>query len=71
METNIPLIVRETALPVYQYLASDPVLEKGKQYAWRVRAFDPFGKYSFANDGRSEIWSFIYNPPLPPAFQPD
>lgn len=65
MQTNIPLLVRESTLPVYQMLASDPTLEKGKRYAWRVRAYDLQDRYTFANGGYSEIWSFTWNPVIP------
>ncbi len=61
VETNIPLLVRETSLPLYQFLPSDPRLQKGKSYAWRVRAFDPQGKFTFTNDGKSETWTFTYS----------
>jgi len=67
IESNLPLIVRGTTMPVYQYMASDPVLEKGRSYAWRVRAFDPDGKMTFANKGFSEIRAFLYDPIVPPA----
>lgn len=68
MKTNLPLIVRTTSIPVYQYLASDPGLEKGHRYAWQVRAYDPQGRYEFKDKGESEIWSFEYDPPVPPGF---
>jgi hypothetical protein len=69
MKTNIPLIQRsDIRIPVYQVLPSDPPLEKGHRYAWQVRAFDPDERFTFANDGYSEIWSFTYDPPVPPGF---
>lgn len=68
MSTNIPLIQRQTNIPTYVLLPSDPPLIKNHHYAWRVRAYDanPFTKYMFANNGYSEIWTFIYDPVLPP-----
>lgn len=67
MKTNLPLLQKTTNLPLYALLQSDPQLVKGRSYAWRVRAFDQQAKYKFANDGFSEIWTFLYNPVVPPA----
>ncbi|NOY06396.1 MAG: carboxypeptidase regulatory-like domain-containing protein, partial [Chlorobi bacterium] len=61
METGIPLLVRESSLPMYQFLPSDPKLQNGKTYAWRVRAFDPQNKFTFTSDGKSEIRTFTYS----------
>lgn len=71
MQTNIPLFQRTTSMPLYVLLQSDPQLVKGRKYVWRVRAFDQQGKYSFANNGFSEIWTFTYNPVVPPVFTPE
>ncbi len=69
MKTNIPLIQRsELKVPVYQVLPSDPKLEEKHRYAWQVRAFDTNERFTFANDGLSDIWSFTYDPPVPPGF---
>ncbi len=35
-------------------------LEVGKRYAWQVQALDQDGIPASANNGKSEIWSFIY-----------
>ncbi|MDH7514305.1 MAG: carboxypeptidase-like regulatory domain-containing protein [Bacteroidota bacterium] len=59
METNVPFLQRETTLPLYTCLPSDPQFTAGT-YAWRVRAFDPNNRYTFNNQGKSEIWSFTY-----------
>lgn len=69
IKSNIPLIQRETGISAYQILPSDPQLEKGHRYAWQVRAFDPQERYTFANEGYSEIWIFEYDPPIPPGFK--
>ncbi len=69
MKTNLPLIERESNLPVYQYRPSDPKLEKGHRYAWQVLAYDEMDRYSFKDDGQSEIWAFTYDPPVPPGFR--
>ena len=71
MKTNLPLIQRIRGIPMYQLLPSDPQLEKGRHYAWQVRAFDINERFMFVNDGYSEIWSFEYNPPVPPGFATD
>jgi hypothetical protein len=68
IENSIPLIQRETNIAMYQILPSDPQLEKGKSYAWQVRAFDLDGSYTFANKGQSEIWIYLYDPVVPPGF---
>ncbi|MDX9759393.1 MAG: carboxypeptidase-like regulatory domain-containing protein [Bacteroidota bacterium] len=68
LTTNLPLIQRETNLAMYQILPADPQLEKGKTYAWRVRALDFDNRFTFTNDGYSEIWTFFYDPPVPPGF---
>lgn len=69
IKSNLPLIQRETGISAYQILPSDPQLEKGHRYAWQVRAFDTQDRYTFANDGYSEIWTFEYDPPVPPGFK--
>lgn len=75
MESNLPIIVREISNPgtptppFYQYLPSDPTLEKGRTYAWRVRAYDHKNGYTFQNKGLSEIWTFVYDPVLPPSLK--
>ncbi len=69
IKSNLPLIQRETNLAMYQILPSDPQLEKGSSYAWQVRAFDQNDSYTFANDGFSEIWTFRYDPVVPPGFK--
>jgi hypothetical protein len=72
MLSNIPLFTRrDLALPMYQHVASDPTLEKGRTYVWQVRACDPDARYQFQNDGFSEIWTFTFNPVLPPNFGVD
>ncbi|MCZ7558582.1 MAG: carboxypeptidase-like regulatory domain-containing protein [Bacteroidia bacterium] len=69
MKTNIPLMQRsDLRVPVYQVMPSDPKFEEKHRYAWQVRAYDVNERFTFANDGVSEIWSFTYNPPVPPGF---
>ncbi|MFZ1729031.1 MAG: carboxypeptidase-like regulatory domain-containing protein [Bacteroidota bacterium] len=68
IKSNIPLIQRETNIAMYQILPADPELEKGSSYAWQVRAFDLDDSYTFANQGYSDVWTFLYDPVVPPGF---
>jgi len=58
--TNAPLFTRETNLPVYQHMPSDPPLQPGHRYAWSVRSFDADDRFVFVNNGSSRIWTFTY-----------
>jgi hypothetical protein len=53
-----------------QYPLDGLPFEDGKRYAWWVQALDPNDLPASANQGRSEIWTFVYQPisepPLPP-----
>jgi hypothetical protein len=62
--------------PIYQvstdysqlvYGASEPALQEGMQYVWRVQAKDKDGKDAFRNNGYSEVCSFTYGG-VDPAF---
>lgn len=44
----------------YIYGPAQPPLVPGKTYAFMVTIFDPAGKASFRNGGRSEVCSFVY-----------
>ncbi|MFA6233394.1 MAG: hypothetical protein WC824_04280, partial [Bacteroidota bacterium] len=59
-QTNAPLLVRETTIPMYPFSPSDPPLQPGRRYAWSVRAFDNEDRLTFANGGKSLIWTFTY-----------
>jgi hypothetical protein len=48
----------------YSYGLSDPPLELGKKYVYRVQAIDPLGKDKFKNQGFSEFCYFYYGWPL-------
>ncbi|WP_162556027.1 hypothetical protein [Reichenbachiella versicolor] len=62
------------ALQIYQsdfltntmllYGSSEPALEEGKQYVYRVQVIDPDGKAAYKNDGYSEFNHFYYGDPL-------
>jgi hypothetical protein len=47
----------------YVYTLSDPQLEIGKRYIFRVQAIDPYGRDKFRNLGFSEFCSFYYGWP--------
>lgn len=47
----------------FQYSLAQPLLEKGKQYAFYVEATNPDGKDIFKNNGKSEIAWFNYGFP--------
>lgn len=47
----------------YIYGPADPALEKGKAYIYQIQAFDPDGKDSFKNSGKSEFRRFYYGWP--------
>lgn len=47
-----------------QYPLSALPLEPGKRYAWQVQAVDQNGFPPSANQGRSEIWTFVARDPL-------
>lgn len=50
-----------TSINNYIYNLSDPKLEKGKTYAWRVRAMPKLGKQAnFKNNGYSIACKFLY-----------
>lgn len=43
----------------YMYKPSDPKIEEGKSYIWRVQAYDNASNTSFKNDGKSEVCIFL------------
>ncbi len=65
-----PFEALESATPVFQDVTSnislilqDPLLEVGYDYAWRVRAYDPFDASAvnlFKNNGYSQVCTFTY-----------
>jgi hypothetical protein len=44
----------------HQYPVGALPLVSGRTYAWRVQALDGEGKPAATNQGRSEIWTFVY-----------
>ncbi len=47
--------------PSLQYPLDAPAFQKGKQYAWQVQVLDSRGFPPSSNNGRSEVWSFLYD----------
>jgi hypothetical protein len=47
----------------HQYPVGALPLVSGRTYAWRVQALDATGKPIASNQGRSEIWTFVYREP--------
>jgi hypothetical protein len=47
----------------HQYPVGGQPLVPGHTYAWRVQALDGEGRPVAANQGRSEVWTFIYSEP--------
>lgn len=58
-----PFIVKNLSIPMYNYQVQDIPLIKNASYAWQVIARDPQGKVFFQNEGKSEVCSFLFNPP--------
>ncbi|GAB2560562.1 hypothetical protein [Spirosoma areae] len=44
----------------FLYGPTQPPLQVGKRYAWRVQAFDRSRKLNFLNDGKSPVCAFTY-----------
>ncbi len=66
---NNPNIVITTTLPIYttttsqtflSYGITEPNLQVGMSYVWRVRAIDIGGRAAFINDGYSQPCTFTY-----------
>lgn len=55
-----PFFVSETDRTNLLYTISEPALEKGMRYVWRVRAYDIQGRDYIRNNGMSEVFSFVY-----------
>ena len=60
VQSTRPFFTTETDRTTYLYSISDPVLEAGLRYAWRIRAFDTEGRDYIRNDGYSEVFNFVY-----------
>ncbi len=61
LESNILHYVEPNLVQTsHQYPIGALPLVSGRTYAWRVQALDGDGKPAAANQGRSEIWTFVY-----------
>ncbi len=64
LATNIPHVLEpgltETA---YEYPIGSLPFVPGRLYAWRVQALDGDGRPVASNQGRSEVWTFVYREP--------
>ncbi len=56
----IPVYSATTMVPTLIYSEAQPLLERGKEYAWRVQAKDMMGAKVFQNNGYSKITTFKY-----------
>lgn len=64
--TDPPFFRKKVAINTYVYTLSDPKLEEGKVYAWRVRAMPKPGKQlNFKNNGFSTACKFKYISAVP------
>ncbi|GAB4008491.1 hypothetical protein GCM10028808_14740 [Spirosoma migulaei] len=52
--------VRNLRTSTFLYGPTQPPLQVGRRYAWRVQAVDRSGKLNFLNDGKSPVCSFTY-----------
>ena len=55
-----PIYTTETAGLTATVLPASLALEPGMKYCWRVTAFDPAGRATFEDGGRSEVRTFQY-----------
>ncbi|MVM39327.1 hypothetical protein GO730_20085 [Spirosoma sp. HMF3257] len=61
--------VRNLRTSTFLYGPTQPPLQVGKRYAWRVQAVDRSGKLNFLNDGKSPVCLFTYGTGLPQLVQ--
>lgn len=55
-----PIYTTETAGLMATVIPASLALEPGMKYCWRVTAFDPAGRATFEDGGRSEVRTFQY-----------
>jgi len=66
LTANVPQYERILTGPTLIVYPSDALpFESGKTYVWQVQAIDANGQPAAANQGRSEIWIFIYKKSTP------
>ncbi|NDU98521.1 hypothetical protein [Spirosoma terrae] len=52
--------IRNLRTSTFLYGPTQPLLQVGKRYAWRVQAIDRSRKLNFQNDGKSPVCAFTY-----------
>jgi hypothetical protein len=60
IQTLPPIYQTTTALTTLNYGLTDPVLNLGREYVWRVKAIDNSGRDVFKNQGYSQLCTFTY-----------
>jgi hypothetical protein len=60
VQTLPPIYQTTTALTMLNYGITEPVLNLGMEYAWRVKAIDGSGRDVFKNQGYSQTCTFTY-----------
>ncbi|MCQ2975038.1 MAG: hypothetical protein MJ211_09525 [Bacteroidales bacterium] len=67
-ESTKPIFTQEltSIIKEYSFNVNNVNMKIGQKYAWRVVAFDETNILTFANNGKSEIFTFQYKSPAPP-----
>jgi hypothetical protein len=60
-----PIYTTEVNATTLNYTAAEPLLFKGKRYAWRIQVFDPMGAMRYKNDGYSQVFWFRFGKDIP------
>lgn len=60
-----PIYTTEVSATTLNYTAAEPLLFKGKRYAWRIQVFDPMGTMRYKNDGYSQVFWFRFGKDIP------
>lgn len=60
-----PIYTTEVNATTLNYTAAEPLLFKGKRYAWRIQVFDPMGTMRYKNDGYSQVFWFRFGKDIP------
>lgn len=61
LSSGIPHYEEDLASTSLQYPLGELPFVSGARYAWRVQALDQNGYSASANNGSSEIWTFVYS----------
>lgn len=60
IQTSVPFFQTTTMNTTLVYGLSEPFLEPGRQYAYRIQAYDTDGRDMFKNNGYSEVHKFTF-----------